>query len=84
MNQPQPQNQQIAIEDVFPVVRQRCTELFDENLLLRGQVAGLQRELAAARADSERIERAGGLPFPSSDGPDLAAQPPYQSEDDRG
>ena len=81
MTQPQPQNQQIAIEDVFPVVRQRCTELFDENLLLRGQVAGLQRELAAAREDSERTERAGGLPFPASGGPDLAAQPPYLEEE---
>ena len=80
MTQPQPQNQQIAIEDVFPVVRQRCTELFDENLLLRGQVAGLQRELAAAREDSERTERAGGLPFPASGGPDLAGQPPYLEE----
>jgi hypothetical protein len=74
---PQQDDGKILIEDAFPVYRKRCTELFDENMLLRSQVAGLHRELAAVQEASERAERAGGSPFPPSGGPDLASQPPY-------
>ena len=83
MTQP-PQNDErtaIAIEDAFPIYRQRVTELFDENMLLRAQVAGLQRQLATMQEASERTERAGGAPFPPSGGPNLAAQPPYQDDE---
>ena len=76
-------SQQVTVEDAFPVYRQRCTELFDENLLLRAQVAALERQLAEAREENERVQRAGGLPFPPADAPDPAAQPPF-SEEDRG
>jgi hypothetical protein len=38
--------QQISVETAFPIYRQRCTELFDENLLLRAQVAGLEQRIA--------------------------------------
>ena len=78
---PQQDDGKILIEDAFPVYRKRCTELFDENMLLRSQVAGLHRELAAAQEANERTERGGGPPFPPSGGPDLAAQPPYQNNE---
>lgn len=74
--------QQISIEDAFPTFQKRCRDLFEENLLLLAQVDVLQRQLAAAQEENERIERAGGMPFPPAGGPDLAAHPP-QSDDDR-
>lgn len=77
MNQPQ-QGQQISVEDALPVFRQRCGELFDETLLLRAKVAGLERQLAAAQEENQRLHQAAGV----SDGPDLAAQPPYPAADD--
>lgn len=79
MNQTQQQSQQIPVDDAFPVYRQRCGELFDETLLLRSKVAWLERELAAAREENQRLQAAAGQPH----GPDLAAQPPYET-DDRG
>ncbi len=75
MNQPQ----QIPVDDAFPVYRKRCGELFDETLLLRSKVAFLERELADAREENQRLQAAASLPH----GPDLAAQPPYET-DDRG
>lgn len=81
MNQPQDPKQQIAVEDVFPVVRETCTKLFDENLLLRGQVAGLQRQLAELATLVPAQEAP--TPEPSYGGPDLAAQPPFP-DDGRG
>lgn len=65
MTQPQQDGSLIAIEDAFPVYRNRCTELFDENMLLRSQVAGLQRQVAEL-TQPEPVQ-----------GPDLANQPPY-------
>ncbi|WP_199546582.1 hypothetical protein [Streptomyces sp. N35] len=41
--------QQISVEDAFPTFRQRCRELFEENLLLRAQVDVLERQLAEAQ-----------------------------------
>jgi hypothetical protein len=79
MNQPQPPSQgQISIEDAFPVYRERCGELFDENLLLRSKAAGLERQLAAAQEENKRLQQGAGLPA----GPDLAAQPAYPSADE--
>ncbi len=79
MNQAQSQGQ-ISVDDALPVFRQRCGELFDENLLLRAKVAGLERQLAEAQAENRLLHPAASLP---SDGPDLAAQPVYEV-DDRG
>ncbi|MCX5335475.1 MULTISPECIES: hypothetical protein [unclassified Streptomyces] len=67
--------QQISIEDAFPVYRERCTELFDENLLLRAQVAGLQRRLG-------ELEQQLPTQSPPSGGPDLAAQPPFPTAEE--
>ena len=67
--------QQVSVEDAFPVYRERCSELFDENLLLRSQVAALERKIAAAREENARLLAAAQEPV--TDGPDLAAQPPY-------
>lgn len=81
MNQPQPQGQQISVDDALPVYRQRCGELFDETLLLRAQVAGLQREIAALQEERQRLQQAAAGPSVSG-GPDLAAQPPYAAAED--
>jgi hypothetical protein len=78
MNQTQQQGQQIPVDDAFPVYRQKCAELFDETLLLRSKVAWLERELAAAREENQRLQ-VGAMP----NGPDLASQSPYDT-DDRG
>lgn len=78
MNQPQQQGQ-ISVDDALPVFRQRCGELFDENLLLRAKVAGLERQLAAAQEENKLLHTAAS----ASGGPDLAARPPYDA-DDRG
>lgn len=67
--------QQISIEDAFPVYRERCTELFDENLLLRAQVAALQRLLG-------ELEQQLPTQPPASGCPDLAAQPPRSAPDE--
>lgn len=72
----QPQGQQIPVDDAFPVYRQRCGELFDETLLLRSKVAWLERELASAREENQRLQAA-ALP----EGPDLAAHPIYATDD---
>ncbi|KND45384.1 hypothetical protein [Streptomyces stelliscabiei] len=75
----QPQGQQISVDDALPVFRQRCGELFDETLLLRAKVAGLERQLAAAQEENQRLQQA--KPDPSTFGPDLAAQPAYPADD---
>lgn len=77
MNQHQDQTGKISVDDALPVYRQRCGELFDETLLLRAKVAGLERQLAAAHEENQRLHAAAG----TSDGPDLAAQPPYAADD---
>jgi prefoldin subunit 5 len=72
--------QQISIEDAFPVYQKRVGELFDETLLLRAQVAGLERQLAAAQEENQRLQQ---VAAPAAGGPDLAAQPPYLNEEQR-
>jgi hypothetical protein len=72
----QPQNQQIPVEDAFPVYRQRCSELFDENLLLRSHVASLQRQLRDLGQQSLAQE-------PLAAGPE-AAQPSFLDDSERG
>jgi hypothetical protein len=70
-------SQQISVEDAFPVYRQRCGELFDENLLLRSQVAGLQRQLDEAQRLAPAQGAADVIPASAFGGPDLAAQPTF-------
>jgi hypothetical protein len=66
--------QQIPVEDAFPIYRQRCGELFDENLILRAQVGMLERQLAV-------LQEAADEPAPPLPGPNLAAQPPFEAPD---
>ena len=71
MNQPQPPGQQIAIEDALAAFREQHGKLADENVLLRAQVAGLQRQLGQQQPAPEQAPA----------GPDLAAAPPYPSDE---
>jgi hypothetical protein len=41
--------QQISVEAALPVFRQRCSELNDENLLLKARINELEAELEKAR-----------------------------------
>ena len=68
--------QQISIEDAFPTFQKRCTELFEQNLVLTAQVDILTKQLDAARAENEQLMAAATDPTPAG-GPDLAAVPPY-------
>lgn len=61
--------QQISMEEAFPTFQKRCTELFEENMVLRARVDVLERKLAEAQQAP-----AGGPDLPSA-GPDLAALP---------
>lgn len=63
--------QQISIEDALAAFREQHGKLADENVLLRAQVAGLER----------RVSELEQQPAPPAGGPDLAAQPPYPEED---
>lgn len=72
--------QQISTDDALPVYRQTCGELFDSNILLRAQIGILEREKAALQEECARLRQAAPTP---SDGPDLAAQPPYPLPDER-
>jgi outer membrane murein-binding lipoprotein Lpp len=69
--------QQISIEDALTAFREQHGKLADENVLLRAQVARLERDLEAARAQA--------APEPEAPaGPNLAAAPPYQPADEQG
>lgn len=72
---PQQDDGKILIEDAFPIYQRRCSELFDENMLLRSQVAGLKRQVGELSQLAPT-----SAPEPSYGGPDLAAQPPYPAE----
>ncbi len=71
--------QQISIEDALAAFRKRHGEVADENVLLRAQVAGLERQLTEAQEENARLQQQAS-PV-ASGGPDLAAQPPYPDED---
>ncbi|MFB7244654.1 hypothetical protein ACFCYX_19600 [Streptomyces populi] len=73
--------QQISVETAFPIYRQRCTELFDENLLLRAQVAGLERRVSELEQQASAQEAAAVGPEPAFGAPDLAAQPPFLEDE---
>ncbi|MFD4596711.1 hypothetical protein ACFWPQ_01635 [Streptomyces sp. NPDC058464] len=72
-------NKQISIEDALDAFRKRHGEIADENVLLRAQVAGLERDLAAARAENEQLMTAATDPTPA--GPDLATVPAYPNQE---
>lgn len=70
----QPTDGRVMLDDAFPVYRQRCTELFDENMLLRSQVAGLKRQVSEL---TQLVPPQTPEPEPGYGGPDLTTQPPY-------
>lgn len=72
--------QQISIEDAFPTFQKRCTELFDEGMLLRAQVDILERQLADAQEEIARLQAE--AQESAAGGPGLAAQPPFPLGDD--
>lgn len=47
--------QQISPEVALPLFRQRCSELNDENILLRARGAELERQLAEAHQEMEQL-----------------------------
>lgn len=67
--------QQVSIEDALEAFRTRYGEVADENVLLRAQVAGLQRRLG-------ELEQQLPTQSPPSGGPDLAAQPPFPTAEE--
>lgn len=69
----------VTYEEAFPTVRQRCVELFDENLILRAQNVVLSQRLDALGAPAQDTPVPAQQPMPG--GPNLAAQPPYTQEE---
>lgn len=72
--------QQISVEDALAAFREQHGKLADENVLLRAQAAGLERERDEARAENARLQAAAQQP--AAGGPDLAAQPSYQDDNE--
>lgn len=71
-------SQQISIEDALAAFRDSHGKLADENVLLRAQVAGLERrvnELERQLPPQQQQQQS------AAGGPDLAAQPPYPEEE---
>lgn len=66
--------QQISIDDALAAFRESHGKLADENVLLRAQVAVLERRVS----ELEQQVQAQG---PLAGGPDLAAQPAYLEEE---
>lgn len=60
--------QQISMEDAFPTYQRKCTELFDEGMLLRARVDILEQRLAAALEENERL-KAAAQPMPPEPAP---------------
>ncbi|MER5750610.1 hypothetical protein [Streptomyces sp. NPDC002088] len=69
--------QQISIDDALAAFRESHGKLADENVLLRAQVAGLERRVG-------ELEQQLSPQQPAAGGPDLAAQPPYPNDEGRG
>jgi cell division protein FtsB len=70
--------QQISVEDALAAFREQHGKLADENVLLRAQATGLERERDEALAENARLR---GAQPPASGGPDLASQPPYPTDE---
>lgn len=75
--------QQISLDDAFPIYQKRCGELHEETLLLRAHVASLERQLAEAQEENARLKQGAEQSAPVSGGPDLAAVPPFPAADER-
>lgn len=65
--------QKISMEEAFPTFQKRCTELFEENLLLRAQVDVLEKHLAAAQAAAQQQPAAESEPAYDVNGPVTAS-----------
>lgn len=66
----QPQGQQVSVEDAFPVYRQRASELFDENLILRTKVGILERRVTELEKENAELQQRTEAPQESAyDGP---------------
>ena len=63
---------QISMEEAFPTFQKRCTELFDEGMLLRAQVDILERRLAASQEENEKLRSQ--LPQPEEPAYPMTAQ----------
>lgn len=63
--------QQVSAETALPFFRQRCSELQDENILLRARGAELEQQLAEAHKQIEqlRTQPAAGQPQQREDLP---------------
>lgn len=64
--------QKISMEEAFPTFQRRCTELFDEGMLLRAQVHILEQRLAAALEENEKLRAQ--LPQPEEPAYPMTAQ----------
>jgi hypothetical protein len=75
--QPQQPGTQVSVEDVFPVYRKRVSDLQDETLILRAKVDVLEKQLATAQAENERLKQAAAAPAgPDQPGPAEAKDAP--------
>lgn len=63
--------QQVSIEDALAAFREQYGRTADENVLLRAQIASLERQLAEATGATEQHP-------PVIGGPDLAGPLPYR------
>ncbi|MFI8351334.1 hypothetical protein [Streptomyces sp. NPDC085596] len=66
--------QQVSADAALPHFRQRCSELQDENLLLRARTDELERE------NEQLKQQLTGPPSEQPQGPDLAALPPLPDD----
>lgn len=57
-------SKQISIEQAFPTFRKRCTELFEENLVLRTQVDVLERLVAELEQETTALRAQPGPDAP--------------------
>ena len=54
--------QSISVEDAFPTFQKRCTELFEENMVLRAQTDVLERQKTELEQEkTAAVERADSL-----------------------
>lgn len=66
----QSQGQQVSVEDAFPIYRQRASELFDENLILRSKIGILERRVAELEKENAELQQRADAPQESAyDGP---------------